>query len=145
MTYAIGLDREIGSIRVGLEARYAKTGVGGEGRGVAIVYYDVLSLIELAPLISFRVARFGQGLALRLEAGPIIDIWRFENEEPRNRVGGRAGLSVEWPLLRQLSGSLRVAEALSSTVFEEHEFESETVELRPVWRTSVALAMRYRF
>ena len=144
-SFGLGVDREIGSVRVGLEGRYAKTGLGGEGRGVAVVYYDLLSMIEVAPLVSVRIARFGQGLSLRIEGGPIGNIWKFQDEDDRLLIGGRAAASVEWPLMRRMTGSLRVAEALSPTIFEDGDFdEDSTVELRSTWRTSVSLALRYR-
>jgi len=140
----IGVDREFGGTRIGLEVRYAKTGLGGEGRDVAFVDYEALSMIEIAPLVSLRAARFGQDLSLRFEAGPVIDIWRPSGEDPRVRTGGRAGVMMDWPLARRLRGAVRVSAALLPTVFEERDLEGESAELRPMWRTSVALAARYR-
>src|SRR5207249_11342775 len=48
-TFALRVDRALGSARVALAVLYAKTGFAGERNDVAVVQYDVGSLWEFAP------------------------------------------------------------------------------------------------
>src|ERR1051325_7496386 len=68
-TVELRLDRALGSARVAPALLSAKTGIAGEQPGLAVVQYDLASLWEVAPQVSFRLARFGAGVAVRLEAG----------------------------------------------------------------------------
>src|SRR5256886_16662980 len=69
-TVELRLDRGLGAARVALALLYAKTGIAGEQPGLAVVQYDLASLWEAAPQVSFPLARFGAGVDVRLEAGP---------------------------------------------------------------------------
>ena len=141
-TFALRLDRPLGRTRVAVDILYAKTGLAGEGQGVALVQYGVGSLWEIAPELSLGVARFGAGVEARVEAGPAFDLWDFDGEQ-RNRVGGRAAAVVEWPLARALTGSLRVSGVLSASVFDGADAPSG-VERRATRRLGVALGLRYQ-
>ena len=141
-TFALRLDRPLGRTRVAVDILYAKTGLAGEGQGVALVQYGVGSLWEIAPEVSLGVARFGAGVEARVEAGPAFDLWDFDGEQ-RNRVGGRAAAVVEWPLARALTGSLRVSGVLSASVFDAADAPSG-VERRATRRFGVALGLRYQ-
>ena len=141
-TFELRVDRQLGAARVAITVLYGKTGVAGERGGVALVQYDIASLVEIAPQASFRLARFGAGVEARVEAGPAFDLWDFDGEQ-RNRVGGRAAAVVEWPLARALMGSLRVSGALSASVFDAADTPSG-VERRTTRRLGVALGLRYR-
>ena len=140
-TFGLRLDRAVGVARVALGVVYAKTGLAAEGQGVAVVQYDLGSLWEIAPELSLRVARFGTGIEVRLDAGPTIDVWNFDGER-RNRVGGRAAAALEWPLARTLTGSLRVSGTLSGSAFDEADTPGG-VERRATRRVGVAVGLRY--
>jgi hypothetical protein len=140
-TFGLRLDRTAGRARVGIDILYAKTGLAGEGQGVAMVQYGIGSLWEIAPQVSLRVARFGTGVEARVEAGPAFDLWNFDGEQ-RNRVGGRAAAVVEWPLASALAGSLRVSGVLSRSVFDAADTPSG-VERRATRRFGVAVGLRY--
>ena len=130
-TFALRLDRPLGRTRVAVDILYAKTGLAGEGQGVALVQYGVGSLWEIAPELSLGVARFGAGVEARVEAGPAFDLWDFDGEQ-RNR-----------PLARALTGSLRVSGVLSASVFDAADAPSG-VERRATRRFGVALGLRYQ-
>src|SRR5438552_8784153 len=61
-TVELRVDRGRESSLVALALFYAKTGIAGEQLGLAVVQYDLASLWEVAPLVSFRLARFGAGV-----------------------------------------------------------------------------------
>ena len=140
-TFAMRLDRALGSTRVELAVQYAKTGFAGERDNIAIVQYDVGSFWELAPDASVRLARFGAGVDARLEAGPVVDLWKVEGDT-RTRVGGRAAAALEWPIARAFTGSLRVSGALTGSVFDAAEVP-DGVERVATRRVAVAIGLRY--
>lgn len=140
-TFGLRLDRALGSTRVALAVLYAKTGFAGERNGVAIVQYDAGSLWELAPEASLRVARFGAGAEARLEAGPVVEIWKVDDDS-RSRLGGRAAAAVEWPIARALTGSLRVSGVLTGSVFDPADVPAG-VERLATRRVAVGIGLRY--
>src|SRR5947208_1957339 len=79
-TVELRLDRGRGFARVALALLYAKTGIAGEQPGLAVVQYDLASLWEVAPQVSLRLARFGAGVDVRLEAGPAIQLWTVDGD-----------------------------------------------------------------
>ncbi|HKW40557.1 MAG TPA: hypothetical protein VJN39_04845 [Gemmatimonadales bacterium] len=140
-TFELRLDRALGPTRVAIAAQYARTGIAGEGGGLAFVQYDIASFWEIAPQISWRLARFGAGVDVRLEGGPAFTLWDI-NGESRNRVGGRAAAAFEWPLAGGLRGSLRMGGVLSPSIFDAADTPAG-VERRATRRFSVALGLRY--
>ncbi len=141
-TFGLRLERDLGRARVAVGVLHAETGLVAEGQGVAVVQYGIGSLWEIAPEISFGVARFGTGVEARVEAGPAVDLWNFDGEQ-RNRVGGRVAAVLEWPLARALMGSLRVSGVLSGSVFDAADAPSG-VERRATRRFGVAVGLRYQ-
>jgi len=144
-TFELRIDRGLGTrgaTRVAIGVLYAKTGIAGEQAGLAIVQYDAASLWEIAPLVSFRLARFGTGVEARIEAGPAFELWDL-NGESRNRVGGRAAAVVEWPVTSAFTGALRVSGVASGSLFDPGDTPSG-VERRATRRFGVALGLRYR-
>src|SRR5436190_1865850 len=120
----------------------AQTGIAGEQPGLAVVQYDLASLCEVAPQVSFRLARFGAGVDVRLEAGPAIQLWTVDGDS-RTRVAAQTAAALEWPLAGSLSGSLRVSGVLSGSIFNADEPPPE-VERRATRRFGVAIGVRYR-
>src|SRR5437667_10626193 len=117
-TFELRADRGLGPARVVLAVLYAKTGIAGEQPGVVVVQYDAASFWEIAPQLSLRLARFGAGVDVRLEAGPAIQLWDLEGDS-RTRAAARTTAALEWPLARALTGSLRVSATLSGSVFDQ--------------------------
>src|SRR2546429_200028 len=96
-TVELRLDRGRGFARVALALLYAKTGIAGEQPGLAVVQYDLASLWEVAPQVSFRLARFGAGVDVRLEAGPPVQLWTLDGASP-TRVAAQTAAPLAWPL-----------------------------------------------
>jgi len=143
---SVGLrvDRRFGRLGVGVGAALG----GGadliaENSSVGAILKDALDLFEVAPEVAVILGRTGPGLAVRVHAGPLIDIWSPEGADTRTRAGGQVGLSLEWPVSRRFAGSLRGAAALTSSLFREGELPPG-FERRAMWRRSVSLGLRYR-
>jgi hypothetical protein len=141
-TFAIQVDRETGRVRLELALLYARPGLAGRQGNELFVQYGVVSLWEIAPALSVRLARFGTGGAVWVEAGPAVDLWQFDGEQ-RHRVGARAGVALEWPLARSLSGSLRAGGVLSGSMVDSTDVPSG-VERVATRRLGVGLGLRYR-
>src|SRR2546425_13317948 len=45
-TFGVRVDRELGTVRVGMELMYARTGLAGEQDQTAVVFYDRASLVQ---------------------------------------------------------------------------------------------------
>src|SRR5437879_601374 len=140
-TFELRLDRGLGPARVAVAVLHARTGIAGERPGLAVVQYDIASLWEIAPQLSFRLARFGVGVDVRLEAGPAVQRWDVDGAS-RTRVAARAAAALEWPLARGLSGSPRVSGLVSGSVFDAAETPAG-VERRATRRLGVAIGLRY--
>src|SRR5256885_9739775 len=95
-TFELRLDRALGAVRGALCVLYAKTPFAGEQPGLAVVQSDFASVWEIAPQLSFRVARFGVGVDVRLEAGPAVQRWSLDGDR-RTRLAGRTAAALGRP------------------------------------------------
>src|SRR5207244_1597480 len=83
----------------------------------------------------------GAGTEARLEAGPVVELWKVDGDR-RSRVGGRAAAAVEWPIARALTGSLRVSGVLTGSVFDPAEVPAG-VERLATRRVAIAIGRRF--
>ena len=141
-TFGVRVDREAGRVRVALNLLYAQPGLAGKQGDALFVQYGVISLWEIAPEVSLRVARFGTGVEARVEAGPALDLWQF-NDEHRHRVGAHACLALEWPLARSLIGSLRAGGVSSRSIVDPADVPTG-VERVATRRFDMAVGLRYQ-
>ena len=142
---SVGLrvDRRFGGMAVGVGAALAGSDLIAENSSVGAILKDALDLFEVAPEVAVILGRTGSGLAVRVHAGPLIDIWSPEGADTRTRTGGQVGFSLEWPVSRRFAGSLRGAAAVTASLFREGELPPG-FERRAMWRRSVSLGLRYR-
>ena len=142
---SVGLrvDRRFGGMAVGVGAALAGSDLIAENSSVGAILKDALDLFEVAPEVALLLGRTGPGLAVRVHAGPLIDIWSPQGGDTRTRLGGQAGLSLEWPVTRRFAGSLRGAAALTGSLFKQGELPPG-FERRAMWRRSVSLGLRFR-
>ena len=141
-TFGARLDRELGPVRVGIGELYARTGHAGEPDHTAVVFYTRASLVEAAPEISLRVARFGGGVVTRVAGGPSLDSGDVDGVS-RTRVAARGAVALEWPLSGRCIGSLRATGVLSGSMMNRDETPAG-VERRATRRGGVSLELRYR-
>ncbi len=137
------VDRRFGRLGVGVAAALAGPDVIVENSQAGAIIKDALDSYEIAPEAALVVGRTDGGVAVRIHAGPLVDMWSPAGADTRTRVGGHAGLSLEWPLSDRFAGSVRAAAALTGSLFENGELPGG-FELRAMWRRSVSLGVRYR-
>ena len=142
LVLALRLERAAARVRVGLGVLRARAGLVAENGTAAAVQKGFFTLLELAPEGSIRLAETGAGTELRLHAGPLVDFWTLEEGDNRTRAGAHAALSAGWPVAGRVTGSLRVAAALTGSVFDAGELPSQLAR-RAMWRRTVSVGLRY--
>ena len=92
-----------------------------------------------------RLAQLQPGVALRVEAGPVLEWWRFEGSTTRLRGGGEIGLSLTVGLGGRFSGALGGFLGVTPVSPLEPADLPEGIEPRSAWRRalrgSVGLAL----
>jgi hypothetical protein len=142
-SYAVRVQRQVGRIGLGIGVLYSKGGAGVEQGSVAIDEKGLLKLYEVAPEVSFLVAKPGPGGGLRLRVGPMYDRWSLKGGTNPRRVGAHAAVSLDWPLGGRWTGSLEGGAAVSAGVFEEEDLPPEYVR-RATWWRSISTGVRVR-
>src|SRR5256884_2179186 len=135
-------DRRFGRLSVGVGATLASADLIAENSSVGAILKGALDLFEVAPEVAVTLGRTGPGLAVRVHAGPLIDIWSPEGADTRTRTGGQVGLSLEWPVSRRFARSLRGSAAVTASLFREGELPPG-FGLRAMSRPSVSLGLPY--
>lgn len=142
--YAIRVERIGNRFGYGVALRYARPALGFEGTDVSIIDRGLpLTLYEVAPEVSVRVAGAAAGASLRARVGPVLDIWTWSAMDTQTRLGARAGLGLDLPLGRRFAATVGGAATLTGSMFAEDvapEFEP-----RSAFRTEVGLGVRYAF
>lgn len=141
--FGVRVAREFGRLGVALGFGYASTGLTEEGPDAAVVVHDLLTLYEIAPQVSLRVAHLSSGTTLRVHAGPVYDVWAVKDDNTRSRWGAGAAASVAFPLAGRWAGALRADAVVTPCVFDEGEPPAQ-FERRATWRTGVSVGLQYR-
>lgn len=132
-----------GRVRIGLGMAYGAPDIAEDGEPLALVLHNTGKLLEMTPEFSYRLVRLPRGLAFRLHAGPLIDIWKLEGEDGvRTRAGGLVALSTEFPVTARLHGVIRLSAALTSGLFERSDLPPE-FKLEGMRRAGIGLGLRY--
>ena len=124
-----------------LRAGHSKPGLAVTGQGVNVTDKTAGSLSEIAALGSVRVGGIGPSGAVRVELGPALHLWSFE--DTRSRVGASASAVYEWLLAGRFGGAIRLEGMLSESWFDPGDVPPE-YERRATWRYGVGLGLRYR-
>lgn len=140
---ALRVERQFTRVRLGLGIVHARSGLAFGDRDLVVEARDVFSLWEFAPEVAVRIAGAGPPPTVWLHAGPLLDVWMPEGDETRSRAGAHAGASLMFPLLRRVSGTIRVQGSLTPSVFDADE-PPPGFERRATRRFEVAVGARYR-
>jgi hypothetical protein len=125
-----------------VRAATGKPGVAAALPQVTLTDRTTGRLVEVAPLLSRRLAGFGAAGAARVEAGPAADLWSIDGEW-RARLTGIAAVAYEWHLAGHVTGTVRIEGTVGSSVFDAVELPSQ-LERRSTWRYGTSLGLRYR-
>lgn len=140
--FGVRIERRAGTVTVGLGVMYATPALALQTDGPSAFVPGSMLHVQAAPEIAATVLTLGTGAALGVHAGPLVEVWTVENEDPRWRVGGQAGLALECPLAARLAAAVTARLGVTPSIFEPGELPPE-FERRASWRTSVALGVRY--
>ncbi len=137
----VQIDRQWRRFGIALRLARSTPGLTVTGQGVSITDKTSGSLTEVAAIVSTRVGGIGSSGAVRLELGPALHLWSFE--DVRSRLGANAALAYEWLIARRVSGAVRFEGMLSKSWFDPGDVPPE-YERRATWRYGVGLGLRYR-
>jgi hypothetical protein len=141
-TLGLRLERG-GSVRVGLGLVYGTGPAALIGPDLTITARtDPLTLIELAPSVSWRVLAVGSG-SLRIGGGPLLDYWSWSPAPARWRIGAEGSARLEAPLGSASAVVVRAGLARTSSILEEEDLPAHFAR-RPSWRSSLALGLLLR-
>lgn len=139
---ALRVERQFARVRLGLGIMHARSGLAIGDRDLVVEARNVFRLWEFAPEVAARIAGAGSQPTVWLHAGPLLDVWLPEGDETRSRAGAHAGASLTFPLLRRVSGTVRVVGSVTPSVFDADELPVG-FERRSTRRFEVALGARY--
>jgi len=142
-SFGVRVQRHFGPVGLGIGVSYSKGGAGVENKTVAVEQKGLVKFYEIAPEVSFRVARLGPGGALRLHVGPSYDRWSLTDGSDTRRIGARAAVAVDWSLGGRFIGTLQGGAAVSAGVFGREDLPFEFAR-RATWRRSVSTGVRLR-
>lgn len=120
--YSIRVSRDAGKFGASLTLAAAGGPLGVNIHDFVLLDGTDLGLIEVAPEFRYRLASTSAGASVHLSAGPVIDVWMPEGEDPRTVYGGIGALTLSLPLagswLVDIRGDLAVTQ---SFITEEEE------------------------
>jgi len=141
-TFAIRVDRRLGSLGLALRASIGTPGIAADGGSLVVTDRTTGQLIELATLVAVRVGGIGPSGAVRAELGPALHLWDLD-DDIRSRLGALGALAYEWPVAERFSGAIRLEGTVSKSWFKEGDLPSQ-YDRRLTWRYGVTLGLRYR-
>jgi hypothetical protein len=141
--FGAGLQRQAGTIGLGVRVRYTKASLGLEGSDAVVAVKGAFTVVGIAPEVSYRVATLGLGNQLLIHLGPLVEFWDPIDLERRTRVGAQGAVSLGVPLGGPFTLSLGGNLALISSPFEEDDL-LDGYERRALWRRGFAAGLQYQ-
>lgn len=105
--YSVRLTRMGERVGVGLTVSHGKGDFGAQAGDVVVLPGLTLAVTEFAPEVAVRIATTPLGAVLRLQAGPVLDLWSPSGADMRTTYGASAGASLAMPLSSRWAVSLR--------------------------------------
>lgn len=133
---------QLGKVRASIRLSYSKPGLSITGQGLTVTDKSAGQLIEGAAAVGFRVGGIGPSGAARVELGPALHLWKFD-DEIRSRVGARSAFAYEWSVTRRWTGAISFEVAASRSWFDAADLPPE-FERQVTWRYGVGLGLSYR-
>jgi hypothetical protein len=134
--------RETRATGIGVRVLTGSTGFGATDGDLTVIQEHQLRLVEIAGFFSWHVAQIGTASRLRLEAGPVLDVWMPQDASSRSRFGAVAALSWAFPVSPRLDAALRLEGTLTGSLFDAADLPP-SAERRPTWRRGAGFALRW--
>lgn len=140
----LGLSRQLGAWQVGVRIGGGSAGLRGSADGEYLELGPVFDLAQGALFVGRRVARFGTGATLHLQAGPVVQVWSGEEIDRRSRLGATVGLSLDVPLGRRTGLVVRGHLGGAASPFEQDELVTGgfTLERETLLLSELGVAFR---
>lgn len=144
LVWALRVETPGARLRAVVDLRYATPDLALIGRDLTIVAHEgITTLVGLRPAAAFDLARLSEHVVVRAEAGPLFEIWSFEDEDARTRVSAEGGLGVAL----DLGGRLGALVTGTGSVMPSSPFKgmlTEDLEPRAGWRWGIRGLVMYR-
>jgi hypothetical protein len=146
-TFGVGLERQTGRYAVGLQVHYFKASLALEGPEVTVASEGAFTCVSISPQFAVRIATLGAGNQLRVQGGPLLEVWEIIDEDARTRLGAQGSVSLDVPLGKHFGGVLLAGAAVTPSPFNEEELDlgggAPTYDLRTLGRRRFAVGLRY--
>ena len=119
--YSLRLARNGERMGAALALGYGVSDFGGSVGDIVVLPGSRLAIMEVAPECSYRISTTPLGAALRVHAGPVLDLWYPSGGDMRSSLGGLAGASLALPLATRWEVSLRADLALTTSEVTKDE------------------------
>jgi hypothetical protein len=141
-TFGAGLERRSGRLGAGLRLGYASAALALEAADAVVAVKGIFDVYSAALEVSYRVTWI-EGNELRVEAGPLLEVWGVSDESSETRVGLQAAVSLRVPLGGPFGGVATAGVAIAPSPFARDQLD-QAFELRTLWRRRIAGGIQYR-
>lgn len=142
-TFGAGLQRQMGSLAIGMRLRYASASLALEGPDAVVAAKGIFTVYNISPEVAYRFASVRSVHPLVLHLGPVFEIWRVLTERSQTRIGVHGAVSLGVPLGEKLAASITIGAALIPSPFAGNQLNPE-FERRALWRRRFAAGLEYR-
>lgn len=147
IAWNLGVDRSVGSVRIGAGISYVTSHLTFEGPALALtdpttsMDQVVVSLVVRAPLLKVGTA----GAQLEAAVGPLVDFWSITGSEGRTRFGGLGALEFSAPVSPKVGLLATASGAFSGSNFTDEEIPDLGPEFEEAtfWTWAFGLGLRY--
>jgi hypothetical protein len=113
--YTLRIARDGRRWGLGLSLGYAHGELAGTQGGVVILPGSDYHVFEVAPEIRARIATTSAGATVRVQAGPISDLWFPQGDDVRSTFGGLIGATLSLPLADRWEVAVRTDLAVTTS------------------------------
>lgn len=139
--YTLRLERRWGRSGLGVGISYGAGVLAGRVEDVVVIPGLSLDLAELAPEVSRALVTTSRGATLRVQAGPLMDLWIPSGEDIRATFGGAAGATLVLPLSARWEVAVRGDIAVTSGEVTPGEASAEIIRARTLRRGRLGLGI----
>jgi hypothetical protein len=143
-TFSLRATRDVGDLGFSMTLGLSNGPLGVNIEDFVLLDGGNALLIELAPEFRYRLVTIVGGASLHLSAGPIVDIWSPQDDDPRTLFGGIGGLTLAFPLAERWLIDIRGDLAVTGSLLTEEEGSPGLIRESTMRRGRVALGITRR-
>jgi hypothetical protein len=142
-TLGASLERRGQRLAAGVYLNYSKSSLALEGTDAVVAVRGVFQTFSISPQMGYRLTYLRGDNQLRLQVGPLIELWTIVDEGSRIRAGAQGALSLDVPLGGRFGGSVLAGIAVVPSPFNSDELDVGYERLA-LWRRRFGVAFAYR-